>query len=546
MLFRSATGTRLGGVRIGANINVGPDGTISTAAPFSGNYSSLVGAPDLSIYQLKNDSFSGKYADLTGKPTIPTVPTGLSGFTNDAGYLTSANLAPVALSGDYNSLINKPAIPTVPTRLSDFVNDVGFITNPTVSWNQILNKPSFASVALTGDYTSLINKPTIPVVPTNLSAFTNNAGFITLADITWNNIANKPNWSTVAYTGSYPDLANKPSIPTDISQLTDTTNRLASNIPSQIGNAGKYLTTNGSGLSWTTINIPTDISQLTDSNLLLELPDLANLTTDIIPSTGTPLRNIGTLTRPFNNIYSNNIYSGPTKISTVNGSLVIDSVNGLKLTTTGIIYPDGTVQTTAFSGTAITNIVLKGTSGTGNIINNFNITSTNGVLATAVNDTVTINTPQDLRTTASPTFNAVTANTVNVGTGGITFPDGSTQTSASSGTGGGGGGGGTGVIKTFNIIGNFSAPVPGTAIFIPIQNSTIQSIQLVNSQMVTNQIQVGLYKNGLLIGTYSIVPGNLTSKYTALSIPITTSDQLTASVLSGKGNNFSMVLSSNF
>jgi hypothetical protein len=555
-----ATSTRLGGVKIGANINVGPDGTISVPTPFSGNYSALVGAPDLSIYQLKTDSFSGNYSDLTGKPFIPTVPTGLSGFANDAGYLTNADLATVAFTGDYNSLINKPTIPVIPTRLSDFVNDVGYITNPAVTWDQILNKPSFAPVAFNSDYNSLINKPTIPVVPTNLSAFNNNAGFITLADITWNNISNKPNWSTVAYTGSYVDLANKPSIPTDISQLTDTTNRLASNIPSQLGNGEKYLTTNGSSLSWATINIPTDISQLTDTNLLLELPDLANLGTDIIPSTGTPLRNIGTPTRMFDNIYANNFYAGGTKISTVNGSLVVNSVNGLKVATTGIIFPDGTVQSTAFSGSAITNIVLNGTSGTGIITSNLNLTSTNGMLATVSNDTVTINTPQDLRTTASPTFNTVNANTVStttvsttnlnansvsVGAGGITFPDGSTQTSASSGTGGGGGSS-TGVIKTFNIIGDFYAPVPGTAIFIPMENNTIQSIQLVNSQLVTNQLQVGLYKNGLLIGTYSIVPGNLTSKYTALSIPVTTSDQLTCSVLTGRGNNFSMVLSSNF
>ena len=32
--------------------------------------------------------FSGDYNDLTNKPTIPTVPTNVSAFTNDAGYLT--------------------------------------------------------------------------------------------------------------------------------------------------------------------------------------------------------------------------------------------------------------------------------------------------------------------------------------------------------------------------------------------------------------------------------------------------------------------------
>lgn len=35
-----------------------------------------------------SSSFSGSYNDLTDKPTIPTVPTNVSSFTNDAGYLT--------------------------------------------------------------------------------------------------------------------------------------------------------------------------------------------------------------------------------------------------------------------------------------------------------------------------------------------------------------------------------------------------------------------------------------------------------------------------
>lgn len=36
--------------------------------------------------------FSGSYNDLTNKPTIPTVPTNVSAFTNDAGYITSADV----------------------------------------------------------------------------------------------------------------------------------------------------------------------------------------------------------------------------------------------------------------------------------------------------------------------------------------------------------------------------------------------------------------------------------------------------------------------
>lgn len=44
---------------------------------------------DISNWNGKSD-FSGDYDDLTNKPTIPTVPTNVSAFTNDAGYLTSA------------------------------------------------------------------------------------------------------------------------------------------------------------------------------------------------------------------------------------------------------------------------------------------------------------------------------------------------------------------------------------------------------------------------------------------------------------------------
>jgi len=36
---------------------------------------------------------SGSYTDLVNKPSIPTVPTLVSAFTNDAGYITAAQMA---------------------------------------------------------------------------------------------------------------------------------------------------------------------------------------------------------------------------------------------------------------------------------------------------------------------------------------------------------------------------------------------------------------------------------------------------------------------
>lgn len=41
----TATNTKLGGIKIGANISIAPDGTISVAAPFSGNYNDLTNKP---------------------------------------------------------------------------------------------------------------------------------------------------------------------------------------------------------------------------------------------------------------------------------------------------------------------------------------------------------------------------------------------------------------------------------------------------------------------------------------------------------------------
>lgn len=45
-------------------------------------------------------NFSGSYNDLTDKPTIPTVPTSNTAFTNDAGYITDSALEDLV---DYNS-----------------------------------------------------------------------------------------------------------------------------------------------------------------------------------------------------------------------------------------------------------------------------------------------------------------------------------------------------------------------------------------------------------------------------------------------------------
>ena len=66
-----------------------------------------------------------------------------------------------------NSSSDKTVNISVPTKTSDLNNDSGFITG--VTWNDVSNKPSFATVATSGSYNDLSNKPTIPTTLESLS-----------------------------------------------------------------------------------------------------------------------------------------------------------------------------------------------------------------------------------------------------------------------------------------------------------------------------------------------------------------------------------------
>ena len=85
--------------------------------PFSGRYADLSGKPTL---------FSGNYNDLTNKPTL------FSGDYND--LINKPVISGNSFSGNYNDLTNKPTIPTVPTKLSQFTNDL------TITATKVVNK----------------------------------------------------------------------------------------------------------------------------------------------------------------------------------------------------------------------------------------------------------------------------------------------------------------------------------------------------------------------------------------------------------------------
>lgn len=115
--------------------------------------------------------------DIVNKPEIPTEEVvdakDAAVLSESKGYTDGkiGDLATVARTGDYDDLSDKPVLATVAT--SGSYNDLS--NKPTIpaaqvnsDWNassgkaQILNKPTLATVATSGSYNDLSNKPTIP------------------------------------------------------------------------------------------------------------------------------------------------------------------------------------------------------------------------------------------------------------------------------------------------------------------------------------------------------------------------------------------------
>ena len=78
----------------------------------------FVSSSEKATWNGKSD-FSGDYNDLTNKPTIPTVPTNVSAFTNDAGYLTQHQ--------DISGKLDTSAVKTTTNTTQGNVYDVTYI-----------------------------------------------------------------------------------------------------------------------------------------------------------------------------------------------------------------------------------------------------------------------------------------------------------------------------------------------------------------------------------------------------------------------------------
>jgi hypothetical protein len=196
---------------------------------------------------------SNNLSDLSSASTARTnLGLGTAAVQNTGYFATAAqgaladsatqpgDLATVATTGDYDDLSNKPSLfsgsyndltnkPTIPAN----INDLGDVTITSASNGQVLSYNGTAWVNSTASGSGTVTSVAASV-PTGLS--------VSGSPITTSGTL------TITYSSGY-------SIPTTTKQSNwDDSYTFVSNFPSQTSNSGKYLTTNGSALSWGTLN----------------------------------------------------------------------------------------------------------------------------------------------------------------------------------------------------------------------------------------------------------------------------------------------------
>ena len=130
--------------------------------------------------------------DLQNKINNIQTGGGTSPSVDLSDYPKKTDLAKVATTGSYNDLSNKPTIPSISglaseTFVTNKINEAK-LSGTGVDLTPYAKTADLSTVAKTGSYNDLTNKPTIPSIPA---------------------------LSTVATSGSYNDLKDKPTILTE-------------------------------------------------------------------------------------------------------------------------------------------------------------------------------------------------------------------------------------------------------------------------------------------------------------------------------------------
>ena len=188
---------------------------------------------------------SGGVAEIT----LPTVPTNVSAFTNDAGYLTSYTetdpTVPSWAKASSTPSYTASEVGAVPT--SRTVNGKALSSNITLSASDVSALPSSTVIpTITDTYSGTSSngmsgkavKSAIDALDGSVSgsagsgktltAFSQTNGVVSATfssiSITKSQVSDFPSLATVATSGSYSDLSNKPTIPTVPTTVSSFTN----------------------------------------------------------------------------------------------------------------------------------------------------------------------------------------------------------------------------------------------------------------------------------------------------------------------------------
>lgn len=231
-------------------VTTGEKYTWNNKSDFSGSYNDLSNKPSLAAV-----ATSGSYSDLSNKPSIPTITDTYDGTSSDGmsgkAVKSAIDALDATVSGSVGTGKTLTAFSQTDGKVSATFGDIS------ITKSQVSDFPTLATVATSGSYADLSNKPTIPTVTDTysgtssdgmsgkavksaidaldgtvsgsagssktLTAFSQTDGKVsaTFGDIsiTKSQVSDFPTLATVATSGSYSDLSNKPSIPSTASDV---------------------------------------------------------------------------------------------------------------------------------------------------------------------------------------------------------------------------------------------------------------------------------------------------------------------------------------
>ena len=176
----------------GANITI--DGnTISATVPDVSNLATKAEVDAATENMVDTTALNTKLADYAKTTDIPTVPANVSAFANDAGYLTTdSDTKYTAGTGVQIDANNNNAI-SVNTDVIATKNDLSGLATETYVNDKVEGLVAGDMTEALGNYykksevdetlAGYAKTTDVPTVPANVSAFTNDLGYITSSDI---------------------------------------------------------------------------------------------------------------------------------------------------------------------------------------------------------------------------------------------------------------------------------------------------------------------------------------------------------------------------